>query len=44
MPSKLYTTYFFLSSLPSSGEAGSAMALYGPSSSKKMEHSDRVRY
>ena len=41
-PSRLNTAYRFFSKRPSSVLAGSTIARYGPSSSKKMLFSDRV--
>jgi hypothetical protein len=39
-----YSAHLFLSLLPSSLAAGRIIALYGPSSSKRIEHSDETLY
>ncbi|KAH3658921.1 hypothetical protein OGATHE_006647 [Ogataea polymorpha] len=43
-PSKLNTAYRFFRPLPSSFEVGNTIALYGPSTSKKIELSEIVSY
>jgi len=43
-PSWLNTAYRFLMLFPSSLEAGRTMARYGPSTSKRIEHSTAVPY
>ena len=43
-PSFSYTAYRFLSSRPSSVDAGSTMHWYGPSTSNRIEHSELVAY